>query len=88
MKTIDFSGKFTKDLKLMQKRGKPYAKLQSIMNMIAEGETLDAKYKAHKLIGNFLGYMECHIEPDWLLIWKDTPEMVYFVRTGTHSDLF
>jgi mRNA interferase YafQ len=57
MKRIEFLGRFSKDLKLMVKRGKPVAKLQSVMAILARGHPLEAKYKAHKLVGNFSGYL-------------------------------
>ncbi len=58
------------------------------MTLLVEGHVLAEKHKDHPLAGNFADYRECHIEPDWLLIYKLNPSKIYFVRTGTHSDLF
>ena len=81
---------FNKDLKRAAKRGKDLSKLQAIMETLATGEALPQKYRDHPLIGNFSERRECHIEPDWLVIYKldtDNAEII-FERTGTHSDLF
>ena len=79
---------FERDLKRQRKRGKDLEKLKEILGLLIEEKVLPAKQKDHPLKGNFVGYRNCHIEPDWLLIYKiDRPE-IYFVRTGTHSDLF
>lgn len=67
---LDFTSKFKKDIKLLKKQGKNIEKLYEIINILAYGEELDAKYRDHNLIGNYKGYRECHIEPDWLLIYK------------------
>jgi mRNA interferase YafQ len=64
------------------------AKLKDVMTFLIEGHALPQKYQDHPLRGKFIGYRECHIEPDWLLIYKLNPSEIYFVRTGTHSDLF
>jgi mRNA interferase YafQ len=58
------------------------------MTKLANGDPLDVKFKDHKLTGNYKGHRECHIEPDWLLIYRETEEEIVYVRTGTHSDLF
>ena len=58
------------------------------MSKIVNEEVLDVKYKRHRLLGNYKGRWECHIEPDWLLIYLENPEEVIFERTGSHSDLF
>ena len=81
---------FKKELKQAQKRGLDISKLISVVNTLAEGKTLEAKYKDHALTGNYKGYRECHIQPDWLLIYQyDNNELyLYLARTGTHSDLF
>ena len=67
---LDFTSKFKKDVKLLKKQGKNIEKLYEIINILACGEELDAKYRDHNLIGNYKGYRECHIESDWLLIYK------------------
>ena len=83
---LDFTSKFKKDVKLLKKQGKNI----EIINILACGEELDAKYRDHNLIGNYKGYRECHIESDWLLIYKIMENILILTlsRTGTHSELF
>ena len=88
MRIPSFTRQFAKDLKRMEKRGKPPEKIKKIIKNLINEERLDAKYKDHKLIGNYKGRRECHIEPDWLLIYKIEDSEIIFERTGTHSDLF
>ncbi len=63
-------------------------RLKKIINLLLKEQILPAKTKSHKLHGDFHGYWECHIEPDWLLIYKSTATELILVRTGTHADLF
>lgn len=79
---------FKKDVELAKKRGKNLNKLKTIMQDLIEEKTLPHKNRDHPLIGNYMGRRECHIEPDWLLIYKLEPSTIIFERTGTHSDLF
>ncbi|MBP7710094.1 MAG: type II toxin-antitoxin system YafQ family toxin [Rickettsiales bacterium] len=72
----------------MTKRGKNPSKLQEAASFLLRGEILPEKYKDHKLQGNFEGCRECHLEPDWLLIYRTLKTEILFERTGTHSDLF
>ncbi len=84
------TNKFTKDLKRIKKRGYDISLLTEIIKLLASGETLPFKNKDHALTGNF-GYLrECHITPDWLLIYEKSENSIilYLTRTGTHSDLF
>lgn len=84
------SNQFKKDLKLAKRRGCKIEHLRDVVNILASGQELDEKYRDHGLIGNYNGFRECHVEPDWLLIYRisqDTLELFLF-RTGTHSDLF
>lgn len=83
-----YSGSFSKDVKRMQKRSKDIEKLKTVINLIVSEITLPAKYKEHQLVGNWNKHKECHIEPDWLLIYFIKDDYVVFERTGTHSDLF
>lgn len=87
---IAIGGKFKRDYRLAVRRGYNIALLQNVVNTLASGEKLDDKYKDHALSGNYDGFRECHITPDWLLIYKfnDTELILYLMRTGTHSDLF
>ncbi len=84
------TSKFKKDLKIAKKRGYDLSLIGNIVDKLANGETLDSKYKDHILIGNYLNCRECHITPDWLLIYEiSNGELIlYLTRTGTHSDLF
>lgn len=84
------SNQFRKDLKLAAKRGYNMDKIKDVIARLANGETLDAKHRDHLLTGNYGGYRECHIEPDWLLVYQiDGGQLILFLaRTGTHSDLF
>ncbi len=88
MKKIIRTNRFEKDVKKMKKRGKSFDNFKKIIITLAKGLTLDPKYKDHKLVGNYMGTRECHIEPDWLLIYEAREEELILVRTGTHSDLF
>lgn len=83
------TAKFRKDVKLMKKRGKDLKLLQEVIDILLEGEPLDAKYKDHALVGNYIGFRECHIQPDWLLIYMINSEQLIVTasRTGSHSDL-
>ena len=83
-----YTKQFGKDLKRMLNRGKLKKKIKDVLKKLIDEEQLDARYKDHKLIGNLKDRRECHIEPDWLLIYKKTSVEIVFERTGTHSDLF
>ncbi len=79
---------FSKDIKRVQKRGKNLEKLKIILRTLIEGQFLDPLHRDHKLMGHYQGRRECHIEADWLLIYKlDSPKII-FEQTGSHSDLF
>jgi mRNA interferase YafQ len=90
MYTIKPTNKFQKDLKKMQKRGYDIGLITEVIKKIAAGEKLPEKNKDHLLIGNYVNCRECHITPDWLLIYEivDNDLILYLTRTGTHSDLF
>ena len=79
---------FKKDYKLAKNRGKSMKKLIDIMDKLVKEEPLEQKHRDHNLTGNYVGCRECHVEPDWLLIYNTTDIDIYFIRTGTHSDLF
>jgi len=81
---------FEKDFRLMVKQGRNTEKLKAVMKRLADEESLDMRYKDHKLIGNLEGHRECHIEPNWLLLYriKQNERAIIFVRTGSHSDIF
>lgn len=81
---------FKKDYKLAKRRGLDISLLKDIVTKLANGEPLDPKYKDHSLSGNWTGHRECHIQPDWLLIYRyeENVLILTLTRTGTHSDLF
>jgi mRNA interferase YafQ len=83
-----YTAQFSKDIKRLRRRKKDFEKLKLIVRTLLRGETLDLLHHGHKLIGDFQGRHECHIEADWLLIYKITKREVIFERTGTHADLF
>ncbi|MEY2978106.1 MAG: hypothetical protein RLZZ435_2245 [Cyanobacteriota bacterium] len=83
-----YSRQFERDLKKMLKQGKKGGKIKAVIRLLIDDEPLPLKYKDHKLVGNYVGRRECHIESDWLLVYKKTTEEIIFERTGTHSDLF
>lgn len=83
-----YSKQFAKDLKKMEKRGKALSKIKKVIKKLVNEERLETKYKDHKLVGNYRGRRECHIESDWLLIYKLIDAEIIFERTGSHSDLF
>ena len=90
MLEIILSNRFKKDLKLIAKRGYNLDLLNDVVELRARQEPLPDKNRDHSLTGNYIGYRECHIQPDWLLIYcVDGDELMLFLsRTGTHSDLF
>jgi mRNA interferase YafQ len=88
MLTPVYARQFERDLKRMKKRRKNIDKLKIILRSLTKEEELDPIQRDHKLIGNWLRRRECHIESDWLLIYKIEDDHIIFERTGTHSDLF
>ena len=90
MRTFSRTSQFKKDVKRAGKRGKDLAKLKVILDLLIDGDPLPAEYKDHPLRGEFAGSRDCHIGPDWILIYTltDNGAHVCFERTGTHSDLF
>lgn len=90
MLRISYHNKFKKDFKLAIKRGLDQEVIKEVIEKLVAQEILPEKYKDHKLVGNYTGHRECHLQPDWLLIYKiDDDELILeLVRTGTHSDLF
>ncbi len=88
MRSIRRDTQFKKDVKLLQKRGKDVEKLKRIIVFLVEGKKLPLKNKDHHLKGTLKDCRECHIEPDWLLIYRIEGSELSLVRTGSHSDLF
>ena len=88
MKSLRLGGAFKKDLKRIARRGYDRARLDLIVQALREGHSLPASVRPHPLKGEWKGHWECHIAPDWLLIYKLSEDEVVLARTGTHSDLF
>ena len=87
---IKYHNSFKKDYKRIKKRGRNIEKLKHVIELLASGQKLDQKYRDHELTGNYKNFRECHIDPDWLLIYQiENEELILILsRTGTHSDLF
>ena len=88
MLTPIYTKQFARDLKRMLKRGKDAAKFKDVARMLLAEEPLPAKYRDHKLSGTYVGRRDCHLENDWVLIYKRETTAIIFERNGTHSDLF
>lgn len=87
---LKVTGTFKQDVKRCKKRGLPLQELWNVVDMLLNGNTLADKYNVHHLHGNHSGEWECHIRPDWLLVWEQDEEelILLFTNTGTHSDIF
>ena len=83
-----YTRQFEKDLKRCQRRNKKMEKFKLVAETLIAGDELDSIHRDHKLIGNFVGRRECHLESDWLLIYKLEEDRIIFERMGTHADLF
>jgi mRNA interferase YafQ len=88
VKPVRTATQFKKDIKLLQKRGKDLGKLEAVILTLAADEKLAPKHKDHALTGNWKGWRDCHIEPDWLLIFQSNADKLVLARTGTHADIF
>ena len=90
MLNLLFTNQYKKDQKKCRKRNKDFQKLKEVLEYLVDEKKLPVKYRDHKLSGNYKDHNECHIEPDWLLIYKvdQIHKDLILVRTGTHSDLF
>jgi mRNA interferase YafQ len=85
---IVLSNSFKSDYKRIKKRKLNLKLLEKVMDNLANGIPLEPKHRDHPLVGNYIGYRECHIKPDWLLIYYYVEQVIVFERTGSHSDLF
>jgi len=85
---IQYTTQFKKDYKRIKKQNKNLSKLRAVIEKLVEGQALEPKYRDHQLSGNWHGHRDCHIEPDWILIYKITDNDLYLERTGSHSELF
>ncbi len=88
MLRVNFTNQFKKDYKTAEKRGLDIQLLESVMVRLAIPEILEEKFKDHSLTGEYKGCRECHIKPDWILIYYLGKNSITFTRTGSHSDLF
>jgi mRNA interferase YafQ len=88
MRTIGRTSQFKRDVKQMQRQGKDLGKLKKVLESLVKDEKLSQKYRDHVLVGQYKGTRECHIEPDWLLIYELAESEVVLIRTGSHLDLF
>ena len=88
MRIPEYSTQFHRDVKRLQKRAKNMAKLKELVVLLIAADPLPVRYKDHPLRNNWAGYRDAHVEPDWLLIYIVTGDMVRFERMGSHSDLF
>ena len=88
MRTVHLSKAFKKDLKAIKSSGYKEQELFDVIDKLRQNIPLEPKYRDHVLIGNWVNYRECHIKPDWLLIYKLEPNVLYLARTGSHAKLF
>ena len=88
MRIVRETRQFRKDIKRLKKRGKDLDKLKEVILRLFEGRPLDVRHRDHPLTGQWQGSRDCHVEPDWLLIYRIDASALYLERTGTHSDLF
>ena len=89
MYSVDYTNRFKKDLKRCVKRGLDIGRIIEVVKLLDANGQLPAKYKPHKLVGDRQGQWECHIQPDWLMVWEqnDMELTLLFLQTGTHADL-
>ncbi len=88
MLAVVYRKKFKKNLDLMIRRGKNPEKIKEVILVLASGNPLDSRYQDHALSGIFSGFRDCHIDPDWLMIYRIEADTLYLERTGSHSDIF
>ena len=88
MLSIRYLAQFKKDFKRMQKRGSDLKKLRAVIEKLANEQELEPRYKGHPLQGGYVGARDCHIAPDWVLIYAIVDNELRLIRTGAHSDLF
>ncbi|MDP6037716.1 MAG: type II toxin-antitoxin system YafQ family toxin [Candidatus Latescibacteria bacterium] len=86
--TIKYTNQFRKDYKRMQRQKKDLQKLRHVINALTASRTLETRYRDHPLSGNWKGYGDCHLEPDWVLIYKVNEDILTLARMGSHSEVF
>jgi mRNA interferase YafQ len=82
------NNRFEREREKAKKRGKDMRKLTEVVTLLLEEKLLPVKYKNHKLQGDYIGYWECYVQPDWLLVYRKAASEIILARTGSHSDLF
>ncbi len=88
MRDLKYAKQFEKDVKRQARRGKDMSKLRHVIELLAVSHALPVKFKDHALSGDLSSFRECHIEPDWLVLYQADMQTLYLVRTGTHADIF
>lgn len=88
MLSLQYTTRFKKDVKRLEKRGKDMRKLTAIIDKLCAGEPLPARNRNHLLLNDWKDFWECHIEPDWLLVYQYDSSTLYLAASGTHSDIF
>ena len=88
MRELIYTARLRRELRRARRHGKDLSKVDAIVRKLLTGEPLDDQQRVHQLVGNWHPLWECHIEPDWLLVWDDDGDTVTLMRTGTHSDIF
>ena len=88
MRCLETTRRFERDLKRTKRRGKNLDKLWTVVEQLLEGQPLAPRHRAHALSGNWGSFRECHLEPDWLLIWHEGEDALILVRNGSPADLF
>ncbi|MHB8930289.1 MAG: type II toxin-antitoxin system YafQ family toxin [Melioribacteraceae bacterium] len=83
-----YSSQFKKDFKKIQSQGKNISQLKIVIETLLKKQLLETKFMDHKLVGKWKNHRDCHIEPDWLLIYRLTEDALYLERTGSHAELF
>lgn len=86
--TIKYTNQFKKDYKRIQRQKKDLQKLRRVINTLVARQTLETRYRDHPLSGNWKGYRDCHLEPNWVLIYKVNEDILTLARMGSHSELF
>jgi mRNA interferase YafQ len=88
VRSVHESPRFLRDIKRIKKRGLDLSKLRHVVTLLSEKQPLPIRYRDHALTGNWIGHRDCHIQPDWVLIYQIDDDDLILERTGTHSDLF
>ena len=88
MKSVVQTSQFKKDIKRLKKRGKDLDKLGELVRALASNAALEEKHRDHALVGKWVGSRDCHIEPDWILIYRNELDTLFLERSGSHNDLF